>query len=184
MDGAGHVKAAGWIVAAALAAAVSGCSAGAGAAGGGSSDPGTATTTGTPHGDEATVGDRGVTIHGVICGITSVGRPSGLRPQGTFCAADVTVRNLTSNPIEIDDRKFYAVEGGNTFPADPIATSIRNHDVGRASFFDSPVPAEMSVRSDVMFDLPAGTVEPDAIQADGGAVGGPVQASTRGGRQG
>lgn len=182
MDGAGHVKAAGWIVAAALAAAVSGCSADAGAAGGGSAE--TPAETGTPDGDEATAGDRGVTVHGVICGITSVGRPSGLRPQGTFCAADVTVRNLTSNPIEIDDRQFYAVEGGNVFPADPIATSIRNHDVGRASFFDSPVPAEMSVRSDVVFDLPAGTVEPDAVQADGGAVDGPVQASTRGVRQG
>lgn len=176
VDGAGHVKAAGWIVAAALAAAVSGC--GGAAAGGGSSDPGTAT--GTPHRDEATVGDRGVTIHGVICGITSVGRPSGLRPQGTFCAADVTVRNLTNNPVEIDNRQFYAVEGGNVFPADPIATSVRNHDVGRASFFDSPVPTGMSVRSDVVFDLPAGTVEPDAIQADGGVVDGPVQARTEG----
>ena len=184
MDGAGHVKAAGWIVAAALAAAVSGCSAGAGAAGGGSAETETPAATGTPYGDEATAGDRGITIHGVICGITSVGRPSGLRPQGTFCAADVTVRNLTSSPIEIDDRQFYAVEGGDVFPADPIATSIRNHDVGRASFFDSPVPAGMSVRSDVVFDLPAGTVEPDAIQADGGAVDGPVQASTRGVRQG
>lgn len=107
-------------------------------------------------GQPATVGDRTVTIHTATCGARTIG-PAGVaeRAQGKYCIADIAVTNNANTPITVTDSDFTAYAGDAEYAPDTMASISSNIEAGRNTTFIEGVNPGNTVRSNVVFDVPA-----------------------------
>ncbi|OZV83112.1 hypothetical protein CA850_06340 [Micromonospora echinospora] len=102
-------------------------------------------------------GDFQFTIHGVKCGIGSVGDSFlNTKAQGTFCRADISVKNVTKKAhlFHADGTVTAQDGGGREYSADGTAGMYGNKS--GAGFLEEINPGN-SIRAFVFFDVPKGT---------------------------
>ncbi|SCL19232.1 DUF4352 domain-containing protein [Micromonospora inyonensis] len=102
-------------------------------------------------------GDFQFTVHGVKCGIGSVGDSFlNTKAQGTFCRADISVKNMTKKAqlFHADGTITAQDGGGREYSADGEAGIYGNKS--GAGFLEEINPGN-SIRAFVFFDVPKGT---------------------------
>ena len=90
-------------------------------------------------------------VNAVKCGMTTSGGPLPSKPQGQFCAVNVTVTNHSTKAQIFDALDVKGFIGDSKYEADPVASAMVNPN----TFLTSINPGN-SITATVLIDVPVG----------------------------
>lgn len=115
-------------------------------------------------GQEIIVGDIAYMVNSIETSDYVGNEYFGESPQGVFLLINVTVTNNGNEPLDVSNSFFNIVDGEKEFESNSIASIHANEESD--SFFANSINPELSLTSDVVFDVPQSIVDSQTKQLE------------------